>query len=252
MPQAERPRLTFRIHFLVALCMLILIAVFLRLGLWQLHRAEQKRALLVELKEQPAIDKLPLTITAAHSGKSIRLKGHYLNQQTVLIDHQYFQGFAGYEVITAFELQDQQGIILLSRGWLPRTINNATLPSVEPISGPLSIKGKIHLPARQSFFLAQAFNHKPNWPVVLNHFSLSDISRLLHRPLPAYIVRLEADSPGVYQRHWREDQPRPDTHLSYAAQWFLMALTVLLIGLYKSSNIKEIRAAKSKDADYSV
>ena len=51
-----------------------------------------------------------------------------------------------------------------------------------------------------------------------------------------YVVRLTPDSAGALLADWPLINTRPEKHTAYAVQWFLMALALLLLFVWRSSS----------------
>ena len=63
------------------------------------------------------------------------------------------------------------------------------------------------------------------------------MAAMLDTMLYPYSVRLDADSPGALTVDWPLVNMAPEKHRAYAVQWFCMALALLLIFLWRSSNV---------------
>ena len=60
--------------------------------------------------------------------------------------------------------------------------------------------------------------------------------------LMPYIIRLDPGSKYGYVRKWAKPDSGEDVNLAYAFQWFLLAITLLLI--YIIVNVKKIQDQK--------
>lgn len=245
-------RLKIQINWKIALGVFFIVMVLLRLGFWQLDRAEQKRQIQQDRDAQRlaapvSIELLNLDDQKALKGTKIKLQGHFDNTKSILVSKQIFQGRSGYEVITLFNLQAGDRLILVSRGWVSAK-HRQQLPVFTAVTGVQSLVGEIYVPADKSFFLPQKIDATASWPLRVHHFDINDISQFFDRPVLPFIVRLEKDSPGVLMRHWWETRLQTTNSTSYALQWFAMVLLLSVIIILKSTNILEIiRSNKTKD-----
>ena len=247
----SRLRLQFKFNWKVALSVLFLFPLLIRLGFWQLDRAEQKRQLQSDRNARSLAIPVPvesLDLDNIHTlkHKKVRLIGSYDNKQSILVSNQFFQNRPGYEVITVFKLRTNDQIVLVSRGWISVDYENKQLPTIETITGTQQLVGEIHLPSSNSFFLPQKIDTPANWPLRVHHFDISNISHLFDRTVLPFVVRLDKTSIGVLERPWKMTRLKPVNSTSYAIQWFGMALILVVITIIKSTNILEIfRSIKS-------
>ena len=91
---------------------LFLSALFTRLGIWQLDRAEQKRETLAEFEKRADASELDLNRMFAMDGGSMwgrhaSVTGHYV-RPIILLDNQIREGHAGYFVYTAFTISGRE------------------------------------------------------------------------------------------------------------------------------------------------
>jgi surfeit locus 1 family protein len=232
-----------RPSLVVLLAAVALVALTVRLGVWQLDRATHKQALQRAIQTQEGAaalppDALPRTpIDAEHAlHRRIRLHGRWLPQHTVYLDNRQMRGRPGFFVLTPMRLPGGDAV-LVQRGWLPRDFNDRTriAPYTTP-DGDVELTGRIAVwPSR----LADLGEDAPG-PVRqnLDLAAYAAETRLTLRPLT--VVELVDLSPGagdglkVSPDGLLRDWPRPAVdvakHHGYAAQWF--GLAALTAGLY--------------------
>lgn len=110
----------------------LLVSTFLSLGVWQLDRHDQRRALVtvLEARRQAAVvqleevlprldeDALLGTPADAHDVR-VRTEGTFLEADTVLWRNRSFEGVPGHHVVTPLRLRSDPGrAILVDRGWV--------------------------------------------------------------------------------------------------------------------------------------
>ncbi len=257
MPSKKTVRLGLKIRYnwKSMLCVLLLLVLLIKLGFWQLDRARQKRQIEAIQQSKRLANPVPLESLIKNNDPALKhmkvvLAGSYNNKKSILISNQIFQNQPGYEVITAFTLQSNNEVVLVSRGWVAADQNNKQLPSIESIIGPQELTGEIHIPPKNSFFLPQQFVTPINWPLQIHHFDSDKISQLFNKPVFPFVVRLDQSSTGVLQRHWRVKRLNVQNSTSYAIQWFGMALILVVITIVKNTNIIEF--IRSKQSNYSA
>ena len=208
---------------------LLTIALFCRLGGWQLSRFEEKTqyvdAFNAGLIAQPLIiDRYREGMGRTH----VQVAGHYDMQHTLLLDNQILGGQAGIHVYTPFIPDAGGAAILVNRGWLPLAANRE-IPVLPTGDGPRSISGVLsHLP-QPGIRLGEVDLTTADWPQLVPYFQLTQLAAALRIELaPQIILSTDAtDQPLV--RDWKPGGMSPDRHLAYALQWFSLALAVLVV-----------------------
>lgn len=208
---------------------------FFRLGVWQLDRAEEKRALIAAFSSG---SERSLRVTGDMSGlpryQSIELTGRYDSARQILLDNMpSARGQAGYRVLTA--LQREAGDwVLVDRGWVPAGKTRQQLPDVHVDERVRVVRGQVDELPRPGIRLgsaaeSQADTAAQSWPKVMNFPKDQELTAALNRPLAKLLVLLDASQPDGYERIWqaRFGFP-PERHLAYAVTWFGLLATVLV------------------------
>jgi surfeit locus 1 family protein len=261
--------ISFRGSWKLALFLAVVFTGMVKLGWWQLNRAEQKQVLsktrAERLQSQPvAFEALKLRPVGPHWHSSVDkqhelkeqlqwlnviLRGRYLNEQSLLIGGKIFRGELGYELITPFRLESDEVIVLVSRGWVAFDEGEFSvqrlIDGTEHALKPYAINGTIHVPILSKFQASKNYVSdvsdvsKVNKvrPLKLRSLDLHSISNQFDAPLLAYTIRLNAQESGVFQRHWRDGNVNLGSHRSYALQWFAMSFIVLTILVLSNTNI---------------
>jgi cytochrome oxidase assembly protein ShyY1 len=240
--------LVLHIHWLKALAVLLLIAGLTRLGLWQLDRAQQKidQQLAFQAAGERAptpIDEVPIAGIAfdamQHQNRRVVLTGHYLNERNIYLVYQAYEEQIGWEIVTPFQVDGDDEIALVSRGWSGLgTVEDltATLPA---ITGTLTLEGQLYVPTEEQFAESgEAFTE--TWPRVQRRLNTTELAPLFDAPLFPYVVRLAAKQPGVLVRHWPVVLVDSGRNFSYALQWFAMAIAATLASLFLASNAGQL------------
>jgi surfeit locus 1 family protein len=223
------PRTRALVVALAALAMSLLTA---RLGVWQLHRADQKRALQHEIDaraREPALDAATLardaTAAEAQHYRPVRLRGHWLADHTVFLDNRQMDGHPGFFVVTPLQLQAGDAV-LVQRGWVPRNAQERTrLPAVITSRGEVEVAGRVAPPPSRLFDFGQ-----PGSGAIRQNLDLAEFQREIGVPLrPLSVQQLGAASDGL-QRDWPQPAVDVTMHLGYAFQWFCFC--ALVTGLY--------------------
>jgi len=234
-----------RINFLIAACVLMTVAAFGRLAIWQLDRAAEKVAaqqtLEAELRETaPLIEDItPAELSASNSelqNRHVTLRGEYDNEHTILLLAEFFDGQIGYGVVTPLRLASNGQLVLVHRGWTTGILPPDTPPSLRPVEGRVEVTAQIYVPPPNSRVLAS--NIDPSiWPLRMRSLEIDVLSEILDEPLFPFEVRLTADQAGTLVRHWPAVNPDVNQNISYAIQWLSFAMIVLFASILASSNL---------------
>jgi len=221
-------------------------ALMLALGAWQLARAAEKirwQASADAAMAEPALALESAILPDEADGQSgvryrqVSLRGQFMPQRQMLWDNRVYRGVVGYEVITPLRLENAS-VVLVNRGWVRADPRREILPEIlwPPETGPYAVSGILTRPSI-------GFSRGPaleivgdDWPQRLQHFTYAEIAAALGAEvLPGLVQRIHfaADSPQVplYTDAWTPVAFGPQRHYGYAFQWFAMfvALTVLFV-----------------------
>jgi surfeit locus 1 family protein len=200
------------------------------LGLWQLGRADEKRARQTAFDTAaalPALDIARLSATPA-AYQRVRVSGRFDSAYGIYLDNRMLQGRPGYHLIVP--LVYPAGVILVNRGWLPAGSDRATPPQASPWPVQVTLEGLL-VPAQGRYLeLSGRDVAGPVWQNL-------DLARYRawyqakHRgDLPDRMLLQTSPAADGLVRDW----PRPDMgaarHLGYAVQWF--AMTAAIVALY--------------------
>lgn len=209
---------------------LIFVALFVSLGLWQLDRAGEKKA-LVALFEGEAPYARVRDYAALGEFERIQVDGEFLPDRQVLIDNIVQNSRPGYFVITPFKPNTVDPLLLVNRGWIPKTG-----PGIDDVDGELdldngyrTIRGLVgHLP-RVAIRPGEAFAGAGEWPRVAVYPRSDEIATALEAPVQPILLLLAPDEEDGFARRWQPNLSGPATHYGYAIQWFAMAATVIAL-----------------------
>lgn len=217
---------------------LLLLPGLIALGFWQLDRAEEKRQLnllLEQKKYSPAQTLQSLSLSADLRYQPVVITGQFLPEKNYLLDNKIYKGRVGYELVSVFQQQDSEALLLVNRGWIAGDPARQKLPTIEPLRGTFQLKGEVYVPLGKMMVLAEV--EETGWPRVIQQIGIMRISKQLQARVFPYTIRLAEGQPGVKQRNWSVINVQPEKHTGYAVQWFAMALTVVFIIILANSNL---------------
>lgn len=200
---------------------LVFISLFISLGFWQLDRAMEKKAML-SLFDSDAVFVEPADFAVLEDFDRIRVFGRYRDDRQVLIDNIPRDGQLGYYVITPFEPSTDDELLLVNRGWLPKTADvdlgiDSESRTVRGLAG--------HLP-RVAIRPGEAFTNHADWPRIGLYPNLAEVAAELGEKVLPTVLLLHPEAEEGFIRRWEPDESGPMTHYSYAFQWFAMAMAV--------------------------
>ena len=224
---------------------LLLSAAFVRLGVWQLARRDQRRAFnaLVERRMHApavALSELPPD-TSAVSYRTVRVSGTFDYAREQVLTSRSHQGSPGVYLFTPLRLAGTDTAILVNRGWVysadgasvdqGRWRTDRAAPASDSIAGEvasgdfLAYAQTFPPPAKTPIGVRE----RPHAVRALDHGQLA--KRLPYPLAPFYLTALPDQAPKS-NAPARIAQPSLDEgpHLSYAIQWFSFAI-VAVVGM---------------------
>jgi surfeit locus 1 family protein len=221
----ERPLVR---KFLPPVAGLVFIAVFISLALWQLDRAAEKEALL-ELFAVDAPFSRVSNFNSLQEFDRIQIDGHFLTDRQILIDNIVLNSRQGYYVITPFKPNTSHPLLLVNRGWIPKTGPAGGSQPLDVDEKLRTVRGLVgHLP-RVAIRPGEAFEGSDEWPRVAVYPNLDDVSAELGETLLPVLLLLAPGDDDGFVRQWQPNVSGPMTHYGYAFQWFVMAMAVVAI-----------------------
>lgn len=210
---------------------LLLLPVLVRLGFWQLGRAEEKQAILADVAaKQSQAPRLLVAGQVFDTYTPVTLMGRYLDQH-FLIDNKVLQGRVGYEVLSVFE--DEAGVqVLVNRGFIEGLPSRQQLPNFTTPAGRLVMTGSVSRNLAKPFLLAEQAVESLQSPMVIQAFE----PELMSRWLPTLnfddaFVRLDEGQPSQFEMAYQPVNVNPEKHSAYALQWFAMSLALIVLYL---------------------
>jgi cytochrome oxidase assembly protein ShyY1 len=210
--------------------------LFVRLGVWQLHRADFKDSLLRRYVAAATAAPVPFGQVAAappaDAFPRVAVAGRYLADRIYLLDNPRHDARGGVEAYVPLVLPDQQRLLLVDLGFLPGTGNDRT-PQLPPLpQGEVRLHGLYLPPPGVGLELGgDALGRQAHWPKTTIYLDLAQVAQDLGRSLYPRVLALDADPSAIYQRAHAFDfsSMPPARHRAYAFQWFSFAVAVLAI-----------------------
>lgn len=215
----------------VTLIVIGILLLFVRLGIWQLNRLEERRAENEQLRTTLATEQVVLdgSYTVSDNWETLAQQtavatGTYDYEQQLIIKLQNFSGRPGFYLLTPLQLgrneAGEETAVLVNRGWLPDN-EQENIASYQP-NGEQTITGYVALP--------ETLTRVSVTPTPSAEWFRADVSaiaeQLPYDILPFYLIESPIAEPQTELPYKlpQELDLSEGSHLSYALQWFLFAL----------------------------
>lgn len=223
------------------LLVLLLLPVLISLGVWQLNRAEEKREIL--RNQQDNLQKPAIVVDAdmppveQMRNRRLQVQGTFEPQYQVLIDNKVERGAAGYEVVTPLRIAGTGHFLLVNRGWVPAGKSRARLPAIETPSGQVNLSGLARIETKD--VMGSVNRIDTNWPAVVRWLDIEALRAETDLELLPFVLLLDKTAEHGFERNWKFVSAPPEKSISYAVQWFALAIALLII--YIVVNSKRVR-----------
>ena len=208
---------------------LVVMALFVRLGIWQLARLDERRGQNAVL--QAALDASPLDLAQplpdlpeALANRRATVTGEYDFAEERVVLLQTWQGQTGVMLLTPLMIDGEANTaVLVNRGWVPQNAYEAgELSRYQTAAGTVQVNGYLAL--------SQPNRTQTNEPAgaEVYRMNVDDIDAALpYDLLPVILVDAPPDDGTDLEppfRAPREVDLSEGPHLSYAVQWFIFTL----------------------------
>jgi surfeit locus 1 family protein len=224
---------TFTIRPIPTLVMLLILALLVGLGCWQVQRLHWKENLLADIGARMQEEEIDIGLSSMPNDDISQLDYHPAQATGVLQNaHEIFliavskKGEGGYHVLTPMQMEDGR-MLLVDRGWIPYDDKDPATRAASQFKKPVTIHGILRLAQPR------------RWPQLENNPAAGEWYR--------YDFAAMADAMGVKQllpfALEADDMPNPDrfpvggqtrvdlpnNHFVYALTWFGLAFVLLVI-----------------------
>jgi cytochrome oxidase assembly protein ShyY1 len=227
----------FIFNWRVTLFSVLCLAAFTYLGVWQMQRAQEKELLIAEraaLKTRQPVSADLLVNGQVPPGQAVRFTGTWDTSVTLLLDNRVLGGKVGFEVHQVFRDNSGQSFIV-NRGFVPMGRTREDLPDIPGLAEEnVTMTGEIYQTDGQPLMLADETRPNSGFPAIVQLVDTTQWREVAGPNLFPQVIRLREGEPGALPRHWPDTVMQPVQHRGYSAQWFTMALAVLLVWIFFS------------------
>lgn len=184
------------------------------LGNWQSGRAAQKQA--------------------AATVELVMLGGEFDPRYTIFLDNKVHRGAAGYHIVQPLRLADGKQV-LVNRGWTPAGATRDRLPRIPTPAGKVELSG-----VRLRRF-PQAYEPQPGAAegTIWQNVTPERFSAWSGLAIEPYVIEQHSSLDDGLVRDWPRAGAGVDMHMSYALQWYSLAVLSLILFLVLNLKIEK-------------
>lgn len=230
----------------ITLLLLVLLveALLLRLGFWQMARGEEKQtqaALLQGVLSAKAPVALAKASAVAEGYTWVAGPVRLLSEPLLLLDNQRNGRAVGVNVYQVGIDADGQAL-LVDLGWLP-VAGDRALPKPTALSGTHGLSGLLLPPPSMGFSMGPAITAQTDGSLLLMRLDRAALAERLGRPLAARVLRVDPAQEIGFTRTLdvQANTLPPEKHQAYALQWFGLATAWLILWIYVARRKKNER-----------
>lgn len=212
----------------------ILIGLFVRLGVWQLDRAEEKQAIFAGYDQAV---RAPAT-RVAH-GDALASQARYsrvsfraapIDSPLIILENRVVDQTPGIHLLQAVRLDDG-ALVLVNHGWLEKRAHSTQLDIPDRQTGEQVYQGLVDRLPATGFKLGELPRHHPEaLRYSVPRIEAPWLQALFGAEIDRVVLLTEPQAP--WRREWRPDLMSVERHKGYAVQWFSLAAAVLLISIF--------------------
>lgn len=211
---------------------LFFVVLFLILSYWQYSRASEKNELEKKLSKRGNAPPLAWSTVSSELSKYyyhlVCLSGRFDNGRQFLLDNRFHAHHLGYVIYTPF-ITPGNRVLIVNRGWVPRSGQYPILPKISSIHGKQKICGMLYPGQKRSFTLGSQDMINNKWPKVIQNVMPAHISKQLKTAVfPVYLL-LKHPKNYRYVENWQVFTMKAAKHFGYAVQWLFMAIAVFIM-----------------------
>ncbi|WP_415719923.1 SURF1 family protein [Photobacterium ganghwense] len=199
------------------------LVTLVKLGLWQMSRAQEKEQLnhVLQFRSEQMYYSIA-SLPADPRWYSLTLRGQFDHSRAVLLDNQMYRGQPGYHVLYPF--MSENSWVMVNLGWIAAPPYRDQIPVLPELHGEVRISGIIAPPSTLLELAPEQLGE--GFPLRVQNINLAALRERTGLPLPPWVLQIDPDSPVALEQTWIPVVTGPQKHYAYALQWFLMALAV--------------------------
>ncbi|MEM7083405.1 MAG: SURF1 family protein [Pseudomonadota bacterium] len=232
-----------RVSLPLTIIVLLLLAIMIRLGFWQLGRAEEKQVRLDAYAAGVELDHVTLDRLPERYGR-VSIEGRFDDSRHVIMDGFSVDKRAGYQVLTPFLVGDT--VLMVNRGWRVWHGDRGAIEGLEVDRKLRTLTGRAEPFWRPGMVLGEGnAGESASWPRIVVYPQHDEIQTWMQQAVAPWQLLLEPDEANGFYRDWQPTGLPPERHKGYAVQWFALALTLFV--LYCVITVKQSRSVGNEE-----
>jgi surfeit locus 1 family protein len=224
----------FRIRWVPLIAVLIVMAIGISAGQWQMRRAAEKEAIESRLTERAAAPPVELSAEPIAPQeieyRKILVEGEFLPRWTIYLDNRPHNGVAGFYVATPMRIANSDMHVLVLRGWIARNpADRSRLPEIPTPEGEVQIQGVARQRTGQVLQLGEAPPIEPG--AIVQNVDIDAYSKAAGLRLQPFVIEQTSEVSDGLARDWLQPSVGIDKHYGYAFQWYGLAATAFIFYL---------------------
>ncbi|WP_394497857.1 SURF1 family protein [Shewanella sp. ENK2] len=227
------------------LLLLVTVSVFsilVKLGLWQLDRAEYKQAWQTTLAERQAASALDyqsllnLANNDAMTGYRLTVDTIAVSEQILLLDNQVHNGQVGYLAYQLVKVSESQPWLMVELGFVGANKDRRILPALTPMPNqPYELTGRVYQkqtnPLSEALY-AETFSMNNHEVIRFQNLNLVALAEKVGHELAPAVLQPDVTPTMTLAKPWTPIPLSAQKHQGYALQWFTMAAVFLGLMLW--------------------
>lgn len=206
----------------------LLVAQFVGLGLWQISRAQEKRAAQVAFERQTNFARF-VDGMEVRPFQQLSAEGEYDAERQFLLDNIVVDSRNGHYVVTPLVYSDDEPVLLVNRGWIPHTAQTVNPATLAVPGKRTTVRGRVGSLPRPGYRMGAAIESPSTWPQHAVFPTLDEIAASLGREVQPFVLLLAPAEEHGFLRRWAPAEIGPGRHYAYAVQWFAMAVVLAIL-----------------------
>jgi|GEM_PF-2417817 len=232
----EQVKFAFDFNWKLTVSVIFVFPALLALSSWQVDRAAEKKAITAAWKKQQSSE--PETFDPERdypAYQRVMITGSFSTEKYWLLENQFFNSQIGYNVVMPF-ITENGVAIAVDLGWIKGSPQRNFVPAFKTPEGPFQLIGSLVEPS-DSKLIREVEASAKHWPHKILEVDLALMSRQSGLKLHASLLRIDPASEAAFVIKWRPINVSPAKHYGYAVQWALLAIAMIILYVFASSNL---------------
>ena len=203
----------------------VLVAQFAGLGVWQISRAQDKRAAQDAFDRQTGftrfVDGMDVQPFQQLEAEGVFDAGHQFLLDNIIVDSRN-----GHYVLTPLVYSTDEPVLIVNRGWIARTGEAVDPSALEVPDRRLTVRGRVGALPRAGYRMGAAIESPSTWPQHAVYPTLDELAASLGREVQPFVLLMAPGEDHGLLRRWEPVEIGPGRHYAYAFQWFAMAVVL--------------------------